>query len=396
MKSILFLLCLLLLPLSIFGIDKVTIGKNKEILVDGKAFFPMMSTLQEEKSMDKNIAVGVNTFVGVWKQTPEKAKKYLEVCKQKNVYAILDFEESVKNHPNLLGWIQPDEPDMPNEKNKPRTSPDESIAHYNKAKAKDKNHPMFLNLTANFNKKMDVAKYSDVSFYKKYKDATDIIGFDTYPIFGWMRVDDLWWVGSGVEELRKLTDDKLPTYAWIETIGGSRWLSPALQREPLAYEIKCEMYMSIVKGVKAIALWTHRWVAENKLGVKSNNKKVANDSPDYTTFGINQKNRDMLKIETERIKRLTPVIVSPDVNGKVSKKEGGKIEIMTKEFESKFYVFAVNFERKAGKAGFAVEGLKKGTKIKVDAEEREIEAKEDGFFSDSFKEFDVHIYMIDR
>jgi len=367
---------------------KVEIGNNKEFLVDGKLFFPVMQWLQDARDMDKSIAIGVNTFAGIWQQTTPKAAAYLDACNKKNVYAILAFDERVKAHPNLLGWIHGDEPDLHGIK------PAQLLPDYVHIKTRDKDHPVFVTLSANFDKKEDGAKGWEVSVYKAYKDVADVIGFDTYPIYGSMRPDALWWVGSGIEELRKIVDDQLPTFEWIETSGGSRWVSPSHQRHPFPYEVRAEMYMAIVKGAKALGLFTHSWVAPEKIGNPAFQEKAKSDTPDYSTFAIPQANQDEIKKVTSQIKRLTPVIYSPSTPGKVSKKAGGWIETLVKESAGKTYIFAVNFERKAGKVVFSVNGLKRGTRITVDDESRDIEAGE-GEFADEFSEHAVHIYTLD-
>ena len=46
-----------------------------------------------------------------------------------------------------------------------------------KIKAADPRHPVLMTLTAHFNTKVH-SKYTDNSFYRSYKDMTDIIGFE--------------------------------------------------------------------------------------------------------------------------------------------------------------------------------------------------------------------------
>ena len=195
-------------------------------------------------------------------------------------------------------------------------------------------------------------------------------------------------------ELNKLMDYKKPIYAAIETCGGSRWITPSKQRHPYPYEIRCEVWMAIIHGAKGIVYFTHSWVEPSEIG-NLNSKLKRGQSKYYTQFGVPPENQKELKKINAQITRLTPVIYSPDVNGKVSVESNGEIKIMVKEYENKMYIFAVNMKMKNDEATFKVSGLKTGTKINVDEENRFIEAK-DGEFTDKFSEYAVHIYVVSK
>jgi hypothetical protein len=304
------------------------------------------------------------------------------------MWCVPGFDEKVKEHPALLGWIHRDEPDMPR-KGKPKEPLDVTADRYKKIKAGDTTHPVFLTLTFHFSEQLS-NKYKDKTFYREYKDMTDVLGFDYYPIFGYMHTENLHLVGDGMKELRKLSDDKRPMFAWIETNGGSRWISPANQRQVYPYEIRAEVYMAIISGAQAIGYFPHTWVAAEKLGDPKYTERGGIEG-DYASFAVPPENQKELKKINSQITRLTPVLCSANKEVMVKVKSDGRVDCMVKEYNNKVYIFAVNMNRKPANAEFSVKGLKKGTPIVADEEDRKITAIEGGF-TDQFADYAVHIY----
>ncbi len=393
------LLCCLLVPLELSA-SKVEIGKNKEVLLDGKPFFPIMLWLQKKTSMAQQKEMGFNTYAAQGDKS--SAKEYCDEAKKNGVYTILGYKkeevDSVKEHSALLGWFYKDEPDMAGkDKAAPRIPMSESIAVYEECKKADRGHLMFLTLTTGYAKTSDANsagnKGKDLSFYKQYAKATDFIGYDTYPIYGNNMPECLFWVADAATELDKLMEGKKPLYAWIEANGGSKWITPSKQRHPLPFEIRCEVWMAIVKGCKAIGYFTHSWVAMDQIGNPASTLKRG-ESKYYTQFGVPENNKQEIGKINKQITKLTGPLCSADVKDKV-KTDNKNIELLVKEYDNKLYIFAVNMKRQEEKAVFAVSGLKEKTKINVDEENRDITAK-DGEFEDSFKEHEVHIYIMEK
>ena len=398
MKKIFFFFCILALSLPLYA-TKVEIGKDLEIIVDGKPFFPIMQWAQSKTKMEEQKKYGINTFFGQGDEST--AVEYAAEAARLGLFVVTAFKEeqveAVRQSPALLGWLYKDEPDMPGkDKKAPRIPTAESIAIYEKARAMDREHPMFLTLTPKFDPNIEKVNY-DISFYKDYNKATDIIGYDIYPIFGSMSVEKLWWVASGVTELQRLYKGK-PAYAFIETNAGSKWISPSRMRHPFPYEIRCEVWMAIVRGVKGIAYFTHAWVSQENIGNPNMKKRMAEDKTNkfYTQFGVPEENKKELTKINNQITRLTPAICSPDILGKVTKEAaGGDVEIMVKENEGKIYIFAVNMKRSSCLVKFKVPDLKSNVKIAVDEENRSITAG-NREFSDKFSEHATHIYVIEK
>jgi hypothetical protein len=156
------------------------------------------------------------------------------------------------------------------------------------------------------------------------------------------------------------------------------------------YEIRAEVYMAIINGAQAIGYFPHTWVAAEKLGDPKYTER-GGIKGDYRSFAIPKENQEEIKMINSQITRVTPVLCSPSIEGKVTIKSDGRIECMVKEYKGKVYIFAVNMNRKPAIAEFSVKGLEKGTLIEPDEEDRKITAA-DGGFTDQFTDYAVHIY----
>ena len=377
---------------------KVEVGKNNEIIVDGKLFFPIVQWGQSEKLFDENISLGVNTF-STSINFVKSPKDYFDFCKSKGVYGVMDFNETVKDHPAVLFWNHSDEPDMLDKNTgKPRIPVAKSIEDYKKIKEKDPGHLVSVGLTAGFNEVLAEGSigHKDRSFYKEYTKAADLFAFDVYPLYQYNRPECLWYVADSVTKLRNIIEDKKPVLPAIEACAGSKWITPAKTREPFAYEIRCEVYMAVVRGAKGIIWWTHSWIAPENVGnPKANKRWDGKKDKYYTQLGVTAGNKVEMKKINAQLTRLTPVIYSPDVENKV-KTNNKDIEVLVKEYAGKTYIFAVNVKRAVIETEFSVAGMKKTAKIEVDDEVRTVASAGEGSFTDKFSEHAVHIYCVEN
>ena len=311
----------------------------------------------------------------------------------------MDFSEAVKDHPAVLWWNHSDEPDMLDKKTgQPRIPVAQSVEDHNKIKTKDPGHLVEIGLTAGFNEVLAESSigFKDRSFYKGYAKAADIFSFDVYPLYQYNRPECLWYVADSVSKLRNIIEDKGPVMPAIEACAGSKWITPSKTREPFAYEIRCEVYMAIVRGAKGLIWWTHSWIAPENVGSpKANKRWDGKKDKYYSQLGVTAGNKAEMKKINMQLTRLTPVIYSPDVKGKVAS-NNKDIEVLVKEYQGKTYIIAVNMKRAVIDAEFSVQGMKKTAKIDVDEENRSVSKVEDGKFSDNFTEHAVHIYVLEN
>ncbi|NIA21100.1 MAG: hypothetical protein GWP05_03805, partial [Anaerolineaceae bacterium] len=202
-------------------IKKVEIGENRAFFVNGKPFLPIMSWLQSPRTYPKLRSLNFNTFCGTSK--PEQAAMAARVA---GGYLIPGFSSSVVGNPNVLAYIHGDEPDLPKD-GKPRKTLEQLKSDYRAIKKGDPTRPLLMTFTSYFMKsktdKYDAAMKRRI--YPNYVKFCDVVGFDTYPIYGSGMPGDLCDVAEGVTELRALAGPKRPVYAWIETSKGSKWMT---------------------------------------------------------------------------------------------------------------------------------------------------------------------------
>jgi hypothetical protein len=358
-------------------IQKVEVGKNREIRVNGKPFFPILSWAQSPRRFEQLRGLGFNTFCG------GKAKEYCEGAQKAGGYAMPGFDEGVKGHAALLAYTQGDEPDLGFDKGKPRKPAEEVVEAYKRMRAKDDTRPVFQNLTSAF---MDSGpdggkrtKEERKAYYSVVAGGGDLFGFDIYPIYGWNKDEQLIWVADGVRDLRELAGPTKPVIAFIETSKGSKWIGYDRQKDVKPEHTRAEVWMAIIRGATGIAYFTHAW------------------RPDFTEFRPDEEMQKELKRLNEQITRFAPVLLADPAKAKTSIVFSGGVqgEVLAKEHSGALYLFANNLDmaRKSGTATLSVDGLKKGTKLEVIDEGRQIIA-EDGKFSDEFGPLAVHLYRI--
>ncbi|HEV8605187.1 MAG TPA: transglutaminase-like domain-containing protein [Tepidisphaeraceae bacterium] len=358
------------------AIEKVEIGKNREIRVNGRPFFPLMSWAQRSTRFELLRSLGFNSFCG------GRASDYLPAAQKVGGFAMVGFDEKFVGHPALLAWTHGDEPDLGFDKGgKPRKSAAEVVAGYERIRGRDSTRPIFLNLTSGF---MEMGRKKLVDerkeYYRTVAGGADILSFDYYPIYGWNRPDRLMWVAEGVSQLREFGGAKRAVFECIETSKGSQWVDYAKQIDVKPEHTRAEVWMAIIRGATGIMYFTHAW------------------RPAFNEFEPTEEMRAELKRLNGQITKLTPPILADEFAGKVgiSFEDGVKGEIMAKEHEGSVYLFANDLDmKKGGKAMISLEGLKKGQRVEVVDEGREI-AAEQGNFSDEFGALGVHIYRIAR
>jgi hypothetical protein len=377
MTLIAFVLLLQAEPLE--PIRKVEVGKNREIRVNGKPFFPVMSWAQGTRRFGLLRGLGFNAFCG------GKAKEYCDAAQKAGGYAMPGFDEALKGHPALLAWTQGDEPDLGFDKGKPRKTAEEVVDAFKRLREKDATRPVFQNLTSAFmNSGPDVGKRTNderKAYYGVVAGGADLFGFDIYPIYGWNKDDQLIWVADGVRDLRELAGPKKPVIAFVETSKGSKWIGADRQKDVKPEHTRAEVWMAIIRGATGIAYFTHAWV------------------PEFTEFRPDEEMQKELKRTNEQIARLAPVLLGDPAKVKVTIAISGGLagEVLSREHEGRTYLFANNLDmgRKSGAATISVEGLKKGAKVEVIDENRQIVA-EDGKFADEFGALAVHLYRIEK
>ena len=387
MKGIFSLLLIFLLSIPAYSeVKEIKIGKNGEFILNGKPYFPIMVWLQPASLIDKNKQLGIEVFVGQGARG-ETPKEFLDACLEKGVYGAIsighNFErtkkivEEVKDHPALLFWWLPDEPDIYSRKKgkAPKYTAEEIIRVYKFVKQVDKkNHPVALNFGSGI---PTGSTPIPLRMYRRYIPGCDFLTCtSSYPV-NRGHSDKLNVVGKGIKMLKLFAPDK-PAGTWIEIsfIGAEhgRKVSPQ-ERCPKPEEVRAEVYMAIVNGATAIGYFPHSW------------------SPRYTQFRVPEDvQREVKKINTE-IKELTPVICSENVEGKIEVETELGIKTLVKVYKDYLYIFASNLRNYGGKVKFKILQGVKDKICEVYGENRKIEIKGNSF-EDNFRSFQPHIYKV--
>jgi hypothetical protein len=265
-------------------------------------------------------------------------------------------------------------------RNVPRTMPEISLAEYRRIRTADSARPVFMTLTGNFHPHFD--KFTDqqrTELYPAYIEATDVVGYDIYPIYGWNRPD---WLHLVQEATARLTESAgpRPVYAWIETSRGGQWTGPLeRQHEVTPAHIKSQVWMAICRGATAIGYFTHIW------------------KPSYQQFGVPEENRQALRSINDQITRLAPAILAaaPAADATIQSAGDVRLDVLARQHDGHLYLFAVNYDSRAvaTEARIAVKGLPEGWKIDVVDEDRTLVAEANGFH-DRFAPLEVHIYRL--
>jgi hypothetical protein len=265
-------------------------------------------------------------------------------------------------------------------RNEPRSPPEAVLAHYREIKAADPLHPVFLTLTGNFHPHFGT--WTDAqrdSLYPAYIQASDVVGYDIYPIYGWNKPEWIHLVHDATELLARHAGQR-PLYAWIETSKGSQWTGDlAQQKDVTPVHIRAEVWMAICRGATAIGYFTHIW------------------KPSYHQFGVPEENRAALRQINAQITRLAPAILSDEPTPVVSIRgtPDAKLDLLARRQGGSLYLFAVNYDERAvaADATVAVAGLAGGTAVEVIDEDRTLRAAA-GTFADRFAPLAVHLYRI--
>jgi hypothetical protein len=112
---------------------------------------------------------------------------------------------------------------------------------------------------------------------------------------------------------------------------------------------------------------------------------------------IPENNIKVLAITKAYIHDLAQVILAPDskLPVKMNVSDGGRIDILPKDYNGKLYIFSASLRTKPVKARYHVASLSDGATVTVYGEKRSVRAI-NGYFEDDFEPLGVRIYMINK
>jgi len=357
----------------------VTIGSGGEFRIDGEPFLPIMQWLQSSSRIEYQSSLGINTFVG--NGGNNTSAEYLAECRAQGVWCVMDpADMSVSSDPALLGWIFGDEPDLASN----AVEPMEIQTQYDSIKQADPNHVTLLTLTSGFFGEMEPPDWmnGDRSRYYEYGEASDAVGFDLYPVYGWCRPDWLDYVGASQDELASEYAPNRATYQWIECVRTSSQWCDIDERKPddgpTPVEVSNEVWQAIVHGAKAIGYFTHSW-----------------ECPDYTQFCLSTEQEAGLERTNAQLTALTvPILSAPyEETVTVEPSSTDRIDWTTRRVGDEVTLIAVNLATSTVDVSFDVPGLVPDAAVSVHDEDRSLTPVGESF-ADSFDPLAVHIYRM--
>jgi len=377
-------------------IRKVEIGKGNELLVNGKPFFPMIMTLAGHWH-EGHADVGRQGFNVIdtygFNKKIEYGRKDLDNARANGLYGVVTLNDlwgnlpglaetiaALKDHPALLAWVLPDEPDL----TKGRTR-ELCRQMYETIKRLDPNHPVWLNLSESNH---------------AYKGVCDIISEDSYPVQDPIAHYDISLPVMHVDRLREFVNRKKPVWMYVQTYHVNYKC-----RIPTPAEVRCLTYLGIAHGVKGIAFYSFHEPGDKTHGTKEDGWRLSRDEPKLWAS---------LKDLNKEISRLAPVILSADSSAETSvditsplsrrRDQWGfsPIHTILKKHKGTLYLFAVNGFREKIAAQYKISRVgafvpKSGARSVL--EEREIPIRKTGSgaisFEDRFEELGVRVYKIE-
>ena len=233
---------------------------------------------------------------------------------------------------------------------------------------------------------------ANVSQVFRWRDVSDVIGCDPYPIGNIPSTDD---IAFGATSAPAMLRTSFSTRETVRQVYGARpvWVVPQLFRIngkfPTYYEMKMQVYKAIINGATGI-LW---WGFVSEKGIEA----------EWYRYDNHQAYVDFKRISQE-VMALEPQLISlsrPDLVASVS---NPAIEWLAKSDSDKIVILTSNFSE----AGLENVTLKLASSARVDSKRVEVYTEdralsvnqgrkgEPNSFTDSFKPYEVHVYILKK
>ena len=342
-------------------------------------FFPVGVWLQSPAHAPAYKAIGINTFVGLWKGPTESQLAELTKYDMFVVASQNDVGLHSTNRRIIKGWLHDDEPDNAQpiglRLHGSCVPPTEVVSRTREMKALDSTRPIIVNFGQGIANEFWKGRGScsgDENYYSVAARDADILSFDIYPVASNTPQvkGKLEYVARGVIRLTNLAVDGQRVWAVIETTA----LDPGHAVMP--EQVRAEVWMAIIHGAQGIVYFAHEF------------------APTFREDAI-FRHPDVVKevtAENDLIKSLASVLNSPTLGGKVTVQSSVPIATMAKRCKNKIYIFAVAMSNSVSQPRFDVEGVN-GTEAVVVGERRDVGVTR-GVFEDVFGGYSVHIYEI--
>jgi hypothetical protein len=373
-----------IVAMAMCGAVRAADGPYSKGIPQAPEFFPLAVWLQDPANADRYRAIGINTYVGLWRgPTP----KHLDELDRAGIRLICGQSERslrFKDRPTIIGWMHGDEPDNAQSLGRgkgygPPVPPERIVEGYRKIRRADPDRPVMLNLG------QGVAwdgwhgrgvRTNHPEDYPEYVKGCDIVSFDIYPachekpeIAG-----KLWYVPKGVDRLRRWTGGRKDVWCCIETTRIDN-----VDRKPTPEQVRSEVWMALIHGANGLIYFAHQF------------------KPKFIEAGLlaDEEMARVVAALNRQIHELAPVLNSPDVAGGASvasSDERVPIDLMVKRHAGRTYLFAVAMRDGETTATFRLTD-RGDARVEVLGEGRTIEAV-GGRWADRFAGYQAHLYRV--
>ncbi len=351
---------------------------------DDERFFPIGVWLQNPRNAMTLKALGINTYVALWKGPVETQ---LAPIAEAGMYAIVEQTETALSLPSarvIRGWMMPDEPD--NAQRGPTgiygdcLMPEEIVQRYHAIRAKDATRPAFLNFGQGLAHKGWVGrgskcgKLDHAGYYSAASKGGDIVAFDIYPatearqpaIYGKLEL-----VADGV---RSLVGWAKPDRSVWNAIGTTH-IHDANKR-PTPAEIRSQVWMSLISGSRGIFYFLHEWKPTFR---------------EDAVFRYPEIVSEIARINRE-IATLAPVLNARVPALAVAVESGVRTTVMARQVAGVVYVMIAGLEPKETPIRIKVPGLSSAVGVAI-GEDRPV-LVHDGIIEDTLPVWGVRLYKI--
>lgn len=364
--------------------NEIRIGRGGTILVDGKPFFKICAWYGTPVWFEKLRDVGFNTvFLIEGFHPPEKFAERYQLAKDSGMMIVsniglatiqskyhdeVDFSTvrdkiarlvgKMESYPALFSYDLLDEPGCYNRRPLPGF-----VNAYRLISELDPYHPVSITQNAE----------SDMS--KEYEKSCDIMAVDWYP--GFQKRGEccqpLSWLPIKIRTLRKTVSDDTAISVVLQGYDRIRD-TDILKKGRLANyrELRCMAYSCVAEGAVGVEFWCFN---QTFFGCMAG-------YPEW--FGI--------AAVTRELSQMAPVLATANIHGAVSVSNGdAETHASAKEYCGARYVVVVNSSKRRRELEIEAPVFKNLASVKVSGESRNVSVH-DGKFSDTFDQYDVHVY----
>jgi len=232
---------------------------------------------------------------------------------------------------------------------------------------------------------------ANVSQVFRWRDVSDVMGCDPYPIGNIPNTDD---IAFGATVPPAMLRTSVWTRETVRQVYGARpvWVVPQLFRVnakfPTYEEMKLQVYKAIINGATGI-LW---WGFVSEKGIEA----------EWYRYDDHQAYLDFKRISQE-VMALEPLLISPSRPDLVMTVSNPAIEWLAKSDPEKVVIFASNFsETSLGNVTLKLaSSAGVGSRVEAYTENRTLPVsrgrkEEPDSFTDSFNPYEVHVYILKK